>query len=171
MQLRPPIITHHPCSFCESCESLESCEEFTSPVKFPEFLELANQTSPASEALRKAVPMARSGLLLEMLRSFTAEIRRPTASDAFLEGLRMSKGSKGNRCKRFQGKHLWMMCASSMLLSLVLFEWRCRPLPKTEGLNMIGFGRTESRSFHTYEPVAKGRERDHGRPANQALFG
>ena len=82
-----------------------------------------------------------------------------------------SKGSKGNRCKRFRGKHLWMMCASSMLLSLVLFEWRCRPLPKTEGLNMIGFGRTESRSFHTYEPVAKGRERDHGRPANQALFG
>lgn len=77
--------------FCESCESLESSEEFTSPVKFPEFLELANQTSPASEALRKAVPMARSGLLLEMLRSFTAEIQRPTASSAFLEGLRAVK--------------------------------------------------------------------------------
>ena len=85
-----------------------------------------------------------------------------------------SKGNKGNRCKRFQGKHLWMMCASSMLLSSVLFEWRCRPLPKTEGLtwlNMIGFGRTERSFFHTYEPVAKGRERDHGRPANQAVFG
>ena len=35
---------------------------------------------------------------------------------------------------------------------------------------MIEFARTESRSFHTTSPVAKGRERDHGRPANQALF-